>query len=126
VNIVNSVNGVWVLTYRGIHARALGSRYSAEDVDTVINVVSRHGYLDAALFKRKPGPGNRPTPQFEVHPSVFRMPGPTTPAQNSQNSQNPAEVTAVTPITPVCRPRPETSPPHLHSSVPEARKIFRR
>jgi hypothetical protein len=97
VKTVNSVKGVRVLSRRDIHANVLGSTYSAEEVDSVIGLLTRHGYLRSAPIDKKPGRGRAPGPRFEVHPQLLMGQGEAPPSQYSQNSQNRADGGGATP-----------------------------
>jgi hypothetical protein len=70
VNKVNEVNGVRVLSRRDVHANILGSRYSVEDVDAVLNLLTHHGFLRPAGAKGRASPG-RVTPLCEISPYLF-------------------------------------------------------
>jgi hypothetical protein len=84
VNSVNSVNGVRVISKRDIHAKVLGGHYRSEDVDAVVELLVKRGYLRAFAESDKQGAGRKPSPRYEIHPSLK----PQTRSQNSQNSQN--------------------------------------
>jgi hypothetical protein len=71
VNRVNRVNGLQGVSRRDIHANVLGSRYAAEEVDGVINLLVRYGYLRLAAQQPEQGRGPAPGPRYEIHPSVF-------------------------------------------------------
>jgi hypothetical protein len=71
VNSANSANHEQGISVRDVHRGVLGSRKSVEDTETIISVLVRHGYLRPVLMEAKKGPGRRPSPRYEVHPSVF-------------------------------------------------------
>jgi hypothetical protein len=85
VNSVNSVNVCGEVSKRDIHAHVLGSRRTVDDAEVIIGILLRHGYLRPVLTQDKQGPGRRPSPRFEVHPSVFSH---DTRSHNSHYSQN--------------------------------------
>jgi hypothetical protein len=95
VKSVNSVNDPRIdpghVTKRDIHANVLGSRYSVEDVDAVLSLLMRYGYLRLALVEKKAGPGRKPSPPYEVHPLILSWDG----SHNSQNSRNTYSVNSV-------------------------------
>jgi hypothetical protein len=71
VNSVNCVNGVRVVSKRSVHANILGSRYSVEEVESVISLLLRLGYFRHHPMEDKSGPGRKASPIYEIHPSVF-------------------------------------------------------
>jgi hypothetical protein len=85
VNSVNCVKGVGVISKRDIHAHVLGSKYHTEEVDAIIDLLVKRGYLRLFLDPKREGPGRKPSPRYEIHPSVLST---DTPSHNSQNSRN--------------------------------------
>jgi hypothetical protein len=88
---VQSVNGVRGVNRRDIHARVLGSRYSADEVDQTINLLIRHNYLRPAPAEKRDGPGRRPSPLYEINPHLLgERPGAPTPFTLFTESHNPS------------------------------------
>jgi hypothetical protein len=83
---VNCVNGIRVVSRRDLHANLFGSRYSPEEVDGVINLLVRRGYLRKAEEDAAQKQGRPSSPRFEVHPSLFASGDPGNGSHNSQNS----------------------------------------
>jgi hypothetical protein len=69
---VNCVNGPKRVSKRDIHANVLGGRRTIEEVDQVVALLLRYGYLRLAAQKDRGGPGRKPSPEYEVHPQVSR------------------------------------------------------
>src|SRR5262249_48890685 len=69
---------------RNIHSQ-LFSRRSVEEVQAIISLLVKHGYLRPVVEEARKGPGRKPSPRFQVHPCVFKG-GVCT--QNQQNQQN--------------------------------------
>jgi hypothetical protein len=91
VNSVDCVNGgpLSTVSKRDLHANVFGSRRTVEEVDHVIGFLVKHLYLRPSPTSARGGPGRRPSPTFEVNPSLASAgqgDGPR--SQNSQNSQN--------------------------------------
>jgi hypothetical protein len=85
VNHVNHVNGPQLVSKRDIHALVLGSRYSTEDAEAIVNVLVKRGYLRLFLDQEKKSRGGRPGVRYEIHPAVFKI---RTRAHGSHGSQN--------------------------------------
>ncbi len=85
VNSVNCVKGGVTISKRDIHAHVLGGNRSSEDVEAVVSLLLKRGYLRPYLEPEKQGAGRKPSPRYEVHPSALKA---YPPSQNSQNSQN--------------------------------------
>jgi hypothetical protein len=85
VKSVKSVKGVRVLSQRDVRALILGSHRTDEESDGVIRLLLNRGFMRPYIEEAKSGPGRKPSPKYEIHPSVFKA-GP--PSHNSQNSQN--------------------------------------
>jgi hypothetical protein len=85
VNSVNSVNGVRTFSRRDVHANILGSRYSTEQVQSVLNLLVERGYLRQHQVERASKHGRRVKVEYEAHPCVFKR---EPRSQSSQGSQS--------------------------------------
>jgi hypothetical protein len=54
-----------------LHAGVWGGSRDVRHVDAVIDVLVRHGYMRLLLTEKREGPGRKPSPIYEIHPSVF-------------------------------------------------------
>jgi hypothetical protein len=72
VNSVNSVKGSGQVTVskRELHAALWGGSRSVDDVDQVLSLLLKHGYLRPAPPEDREGPGRRPSPVFETNPYI--------------------------------------------------------
>jgi hypothetical protein len=84
VDSVDSVCSSRITTQRDIHSQ-LFSRRSVEEVHAIVSLLVKRGYLRLAPVDPRRGPGRKPSPRYEVHPSVFE---PSACTQNQQNQQN--------------------------------------
>jgi hypothetical protein len=85
VNSVNSVTREGKISKRDIHAHLFGGHYSSEEVDAVVDLLVKRGYLRLFVEPTKQGAGRKPSPRYEIHPSVLKN---ASQSHNSQNSQN--------------------------------------
>ncbi len=85
VNSVNCVKGVGTVSKRDIHAHVLGGGYRTEEVDAIVDLLVKRGFLRLFLDPKREGPGRKPSPRYEVHPSVLIA---DTSSHNSRNSRN--------------------------------------
>jgi hypothetical protein len=69
-----------------------------EDIDPVLSLLQQHGYIRPATTTPAEGPGRKPGPEFEAHPS--------TRGQNGQNGQNPEPGGVILSILSNLSPRP--------------------
>jgi hypothetical protein len=88
LNSLNTLNVVHTWKLSDIHARILGSRYSVEEVEAVVDILVKRGYLRQAEEERRTGRGRKPSPRFHVHPSVFMISTSASDSECSDNSEN--------------------------------------
>jgi hypothetical protein len=55
-----------------------GTFKTVEDLEPLLNLLERHGYIRLEVTQDRPGPGRKPSPHYEVNPQT-----------HSQNSHNP-------------------------------------
>jgi hypothetical protein len=72
VDCVDCVDGSRVITQRNIHSR-LFSRRSVEEVGSIVSLLVKHGFFRPVVEAPKTGPGRKPSPRYEIHPSVFNF-----------------------------------------------------
>jgi hypothetical protein len=85
VNCVNSVTRDGKISKRDMHAKVFGGQYCSEEVDAVVGLLVKRGYLRLFVEPQRQGAGRKPSPRYEIHPSVLQA---ASWSQNSQNSQN--------------------------------------
>jgi hypothetical protein len=90
VDLVDSVCGFRITTQRNIHSQ-LFSRRSVEEVQSIISLLIKHGHLRPVVEEARKGPGRKPSPRFQVHPSVFKVGVCTQNQQNQQNCREPGQ-----------------------------------
>jgi hypothetical protein len=67
-------------TKRDLHAGVWGGSRSVEEVEQVIALLMKHGYLRAVPAKEHPGRGRKASPGYEINPLAM-----TTPVEGSEN-----------------------------------------
>ena len=87
VNGVNGVNGSRTISRRDVHANILGSRYSTEEVQSVINLLVERGYLRPRALEKKKSHGQNVKVEYEVHPHVFTLDPRSHRSHGSQSSE---------------------------------------
>jgi hypothetical protein len=68
---LNSLNGVKEIKLSDMHAKIFGSRYTVEEVQVIISMLVKYGYLRAAPEEKRSGPGRSPSPRYQINPAVF-------------------------------------------------------
>jgi hypothetical protein len=68
---LNSLNQSRCVSRSDLHAKVFGGSRSVDDVDSVLALLLKHGYLRLVPQPERQGPGRKPSPTYEVHPSVF-------------------------------------------------------
>src|SRR5262249_19231266 len=69
--VMRNISGPWCISQRDIHALVLGSRYSAEDVEAIADLLVRHLYLRPPPAETKTGRGRPASPLYEANPAIF-------------------------------------------------------
>jgi hypothetical protein len=72
---VKTVKGgaLTTVSKRDIHATIWGGARRAEELDGILDVLTRYGYLRSARSAQtRNGPGREPSPRFEVNPAVMK------------------------------------------------------
>jgi hypothetical protein len=90
VDSVDSVCRCRVTTQRNIHSQ-LFSRRKVEQVEVIVELLVKHGYLRPTPEEARTGPGRKPAAQFQIHPCVFTLSTCTQNQQNQQNCREPGE-----------------------------------
>jgi hypothetical protein len=60
-----------VISKRDIHVHIMGTHFSVDQVDAVVEVLINYGCLRRYIEPAKHGPGRKPGPHYEVHPSLI-------------------------------------------------------
>ena len=77
-----------MVSKRDIHS-AFRSRFkTAEAVDPVLKLLVEAGYLRPVPQPKREGPGQPPSPRYEVNPLLRQDSGPGVGSQNPQNPRN--------------------------------------
>jgi hypothetical protein len=83
---VVSENGGRLLSRRDLHVKILGTRHTADEIDSVVTLLARHGYLRPAPADKKGTPGRPRGPVYEVNPHLLAESDP--PQQRQQNNES--------------------------------------
>jgi hypothetical protein len=90
VDSVDCVDGSRITTQRNIHSQ-LFSRRRVEEVEGIVSLLVKCGYLRPLPADEKRGPGRKASPRYEIHPSVFQSSTRTHNQQNQQNCREPGQ-----------------------------------
>jgi hypothetical protein len=91
LNCLNSLKGSGIpkIKRSDVHAGVWGGSRRAEDLDPVLELLVRHNYLRPAPEEQRPGPGRKPSPQYEVNvEALAQFWGRRNLSENSDNSEN--------------------------------------
>jgi hypothetical protein len=88
LNCLKTLNGFRVVSKSELHAGVWGGSKKLPEVEGAVELLVRHGYLRPVPEEQRPGPGRKPSPRYQVHPSVFSLGGVS---ENSDNSGNEVE-----------------------------------
>jgi hypothetical protein len=88
VDSVDSARGVCVVSKRDIHGAFRSHFKTAEAVDPVLKLLVEAGYLRPVPQPKREGPGQPPSPRYEVNPLLRQDSGPEVGSQNPQNPRN--------------------------------------
>jgi hypothetical protein len=69
---VNNVNGFRTFTRRDVHARLLGSRYTTDEVQSVLNLLVERGFIRPYQSERAGKRGRPVKHEYEAHPCIFK------------------------------------------------------
>jgi hypothetical protein len=69
-DFVKTEKGTPFLTKRDLHVGVWGGSRTVEEVEPVIDLLNKHGYLRPVPTSTRKGPGRHPSPRYEVNPSV--------------------------------------------------------
>jgi hypothetical protein len=78
--------GTFIVKESEIHGSVWGGSRPVESTRQIIRLVADMGYLRPLPLELRPGPGNRPSPRYQVNPLLFSALEPD--SENSENSEN--------------------------------------
>src|SRR5262249_52752295 len=91
VNSVKTVKGGTLsVSRRDLHAEVFGGSRSVGEVDQLLDLLVRHGYLRPAVAQERQGRGRAPSPRYDVNPILAQDSDRAPPFTVSQNSQKEA------------------------------------
>jgi hypothetical protein len=70
-NNANSAKGSKEISQRDLHRGVWGGSKSVEDGNSIILLLIRYGWMRQLPGEDKSGPGRKPGPRYEIHPTLF-------------------------------------------------------
>jgi hypothetical protein len=71
LNSLKTLKGSWEVSRSQLHSGVWGGSMDVDEVSSIIALLLRYGWLRQQEEEQKKGPGRRPSPRYEIHPSLF-------------------------------------------------------